>query len=307
MSIALPGMRQVSASGALLFALLCLIWGSTWLSLEVGIALVPPLLFSALRFLLAGLVLLGLAAGRGRLRVGFTTVVPAAVLMIAVNYGLMAWGMTRVSSGVAAVTNLSMVPMATLVLSVAYGWTGWSVGAAASLVAGAAGLCLLLGPDFGTAGTAGVTAIAIGAACYAWGAILIKQQPVADPVTLAAWQCLLGGAILGAAALLTEPFDAGTLAAAGAAAALGNLVFLASASVIGGTVYLMLLARWEASRVAAYAYVCPLIALGEGALLDARLPTRAELAAVLLLLIATRFSLIVAPCEETANERTRRT
>ncbi len=295
MSAALSGTRYGSVSGGLLFGLLCVVWGSTWLALKLGVSMLPPLSFAAARFLSAGLVLLGLAAGRGRLRVSLATVLPGAVLMIGVNYGLMAWGLTRVQSGVASVVNFSTIPTATLILSVFYGRVRCSAGAAAALVVGAAGLTLLIGPDFRIGRFAGMAAIAAGAAAYAWGAVLTKERPAADPLALAGWQSLSGGVLIALAAVMAEPVGKRALAALAAGMAVGDLAFLALASAIGGVVYLVLLARWEPGRVAAYAYVCPLIALAEGWAAGARLPGRSGLAAILLLLIATRLSLGVTP------------
>jgi drug/metabolite transporter (DMT)-like permease len=273
----------------LLFALLCLVWGSTWLSLKIGVATVQPLTFAATRFLLAALPLLGWAAYRGRLRLSPATVAPGAVLMIAVNYGLMAWGMVRVASGVASVINLATVPTATLVLAVAHGQARWSSAALAAVVTGGVGLALMFGPHFGAAESGGMIAIALGAVAYAWGGILTKRLPPADPIALAGWQSLGGGVLLAIAA----PFDHATLTALASPLALANLGFLVAGACIGGSVYLMLLARWDAARVSTYAFVCPLIALAEGAALAGDAPSRTELGAAALLLFATGFSLTV--------------
>ncbi len=43
----------------LLFAVMCLIWGSNWLALKVGTGAVPPGFFSGTRWTIAGLLLLG--------------------------------------------------------------------------------------------------------------------------------------------------------------------------------------------------------------------------------------------------------
>jgi drug/metabolite transporter (DMT)-like permease len=43
----------------LAFAILYLVWGSTYLAIRVGVREVPPFLFAALRFLIAGPVLYG--------------------------------------------------------------------------------------------------------------------------------------------------------------------------------------------------------------------------------------------------------
>src|SRR5213075_789138 len=54
---------------AVLYALLCLIWGSTWLAIKVGLIGVPPFLAAGLRFVLsAALVGAVLAARRKPLR-----------------------------------------------------------------------------------------------------------------------------------------------------------------------------------------------------------------------------------------------
>ncbi|MFO1060079.1 MAG: EamA family transporter [Dongiaceae bacterium] len=284
-----PASRPADPASPALFALLCLVWGSTWLSLKLGVMAVPPLTFVAARFLLAAVPLLGWAAWRGRLAVPAATVAPGAVLMTAVNYGLMGWGVARVPSGVAALVNLSTVPAATLLLAVAYRQVRWSARAAASLACGGTGLALLLAPGGGAPIAIGGAAIAAGAACYAWGGVLTKQRPAADPVALAGWQSLAGGILLAAAALALEPRG---MAALAAPAALANLGFLALfGSVIGGSVYLALLARWSAPRLASYAFVCPLVALAEGALLAGAVPRPAELGAALLLLLATALGL----------------
>ncbi|MCB1710673.1 MAG: EamA family transporter, partial [Halioglobus sp.] len=47
------------------FAALYLIWGSTYLAIRFGVASWPPLLFTAVRFLLAGSLLYGWLRWRG--------------------------------------------------------------------------------------------------------------------------------------------------------------------------------------------------------------------------------------------------
>ena len=49
----------------LLYALLCVIWGSTWLAIKVGLVGVPPFLGAGLRFLLATLLIGTVLAIRG--------------------------------------------------------------------------------------------------------------------------------------------------------------------------------------------------------------------------------------------------
>ena len=45
------------------FAALCLIWGSTWLAIKVGLRDLPPISFAGIRFALAALILLAIVVG----------------------------------------------------------------------------------------------------------------------------------------------------------------------------------------------------------------------------------------------------
>lgn len=49
-----------------LFALICGIWGTTWLAIAAGVAVLPPFLFAGSRFLTAGLILLAARRLLGR-------------------------------------------------------------------------------------------------------------------------------------------------------------------------------------------------------------------------------------------------
>ena len=47
------------------FAIIYFVWGSTFLAIRIGVHEVPPLLFAAMRFLTAGIVLYGWMIARG--------------------------------------------------------------------------------------------------------------------------------------------------------------------------------------------------------------------------------------------------
>jgi hypothetical protein len=49
-----------------LFAVLCFVWGTTWLAMKVGIAVVPPGVFAGTRWTTAGLMLLLWRFARGQ-------------------------------------------------------------------------------------------------------------------------------------------------------------------------------------------------------------------------------------------------
>ena len=100
----------------LTFLLLCFCWGSTFIPLKEGLFTLPPLLFAGLRFVLAASVfgvLLALRTKRGPLPVGrhLLRLMGAALLAIALNYGLLFWGAQFLPSGISALVNFGAVAL----------------------------------------------------------------------------------------------------------------------------------------------------------------------------------------------------
>src|SRR5580658_9044684 len=90
----------------LAFAIVYLVWGSTFFAIRLGVREVPPFLLAALRFLAAGIVLYGWTiARRERSPSGrqWASAFLLAVLIFVLDYGLLFWAEQRVPSGIAAV------------------------------------------------------------------------------------------------------------------------------------------------------------------------------------------------------------
>src|SRR5260221_8005696 len=97
----------------LAFAIIYFVGGSPFLAIRVGVQEVPPLLFAAMRSLVAGLVLYGgMIARRERSPTArqWTSVSLLAVLIFVLDYGSLFWAEQRVPSGIAAVM-LATIPV----------------------------------------------------------------------------------------------------------------------------------------------------------------------------------------------------
>ncbi|MBI2363076.1 MAG: EamA family transporter, partial [Elusimicrobia bacterium] len=134
-------------------AAVCFFWGTTYLAIKTGVREMPPLLFSGVRFMLAGVILalFSLATGRRFPRgADRSSLVVAAVLMMAVANGSLAWSLQRVPSGMASLlvsmTPLWLVPLARLGGEHVSG-RGW-----AGVLVGLVGMLILVGPDLAGAG-----------------------------------------------------------------------------------------------------------------------------------------------------------
>src|SRR5204863_1813994 len=135
---------------AALYALLCLIWGSTWLAIKVGLVGVPPFLGAGLRFLLSTLLVGLMLAGR-RTRIQLTRddticVLSAGVLVFWLDYAAVYWAETRISSGLTAIL-FSTMPLMTSILSAKWTHSETLSGRKiAGILVGVAGTALLFWP-----------------------------------------------------------------------------------------------------------------------------------------------------------------
>ena len=100
-----------------LYALLCLVWGSTWLVIKVGYGGLGPFNVAALRFLLAGALLsalipvLRVSWPRGRTQWAVVTFV--GLTLFAMDYGLIYWGEQYLESGLTAIL-FATLPLITI-------------------------------------------------------------------------------------------------------------------------------------------------------------------------------------------------
>src|SRR5512145_2574600 len=95
------------------FAVIYLVWGSTYLAIRYGVETLPPFLLAGSRFILAGLLLGGWALYRGAPRPGWREVRSAAIvgsLLLVTGNGLVTWGEQYVPSGITALI-ITTVPL----------------------------------------------------------------------------------------------------------------------------------------------------------------------------------------------------
>ena len=104
------------------YLFLCAIWGSTWLSIKIGLQYLPPLRFAAFRMALACLVLAPLAfrhRDRRPTRREAAFMALAGVLQIGLFYALIFTAQQWIESGLAAPARAPTHPLT--LLRLAYG------------------------------------------------------------------------------------------------------------------------------------------------------------------------------------------
>lgn len=262
---------------AALFAVMCLVWGLTWLPVKVGASHVPPVFLAAVRFSLAGVLML-LWAGRDLPKVpagAWPRLIVTALLLNTANYSLLFWGTAYAPTGLAAIVNFATIPIFTLLASRAIEGERIDARKLAAIGLGTVGLGFL----FATRALGGLSAVhgdpleAVGLAAVAFGTLFyctgaVLSRPIAGTMptlTLAGWQTLIGGVGLSAVSALVEPVGRADFAALVRSPVLPAVVFLIiGGSLMGFTIYMRLLRDWGAFRAGLYAFISPAIAVGVG-------------------------------------------
>jgi drug/metabolite transporter (DMT)-like permease len=263
---------------AVLFALMCLVWGLTWLPVKIGAQHVPPIFLACARFTIAGTLMLAWA-GRDVLTVprdAWARVVATALLLNTGNYTLLFWGTAQSPSGLAAIVNFATIPLFTIIASRLIEGHGIGLRKLAAIGLGSLGLGFLFATralgGFAAAGNPlefwGLAAVAGGTLLYCFGAVwsrpLMRRMPM---IALAGWQTLIGGAGLACMSVLLEDVSAADIAALAAWPTAPSLAFLVvGGSLIGFTAYMRLVRDWGAFRAGLYAFISPAIAVAAGVL-----------------------------------------
>jgi drug/metabolite transporter (DMT)-like permease len=262
---------------AALFAVMCLVWGLTWLPVKVGAIHVPPVFLAAVRFSIAGFLML-VWAGRDAPKVpagAWPRLIGTALLLNTINYALLFWGTKHAPTGLAAIVNFATIPIYTLLASRAIEGVHIDGRKIAAIALGTVGLCFLfatraLGGLSAAQGDPlemiGLAAVAVGTLFYCVGAVL--SRPIAGTMptlTLAGWQTLIGGIGLTAVSLALEPVGLADIRALVSWPVLPAVLFLiVGGSLMGFTIYMRLLRDWGAFRAGLYAFVSPAIAVAVG-------------------------------------------
>ena len=277
-----------------LYALLVLIWSSTWVAIKIGLEDAPALLGAGVRFALAGVLLLGYAAVRRRpLRTDKLLALTLGLLPFAFCYGLVYWGEQYIPSGLTAVL-FGVMPLYTAILAavllhdeplrartllgVALALAGLSLAFAESLELGSEERAAL--------GAAAVVLSPLGAAL---GNIALKRRAGGlDAIVLNGWGMLVGGGLLLAVSAVGEDWGD----AVWGANALGSILYLAVVgSAVAFVVLTILLREMSAQASSFIALMIPFGALTFGALLyDEAITGRAVAGAALVVagLLAAR-------------------
>jgi drug/metabolite transporter (DMT)-like permease len=253
----------------LAFGLVYLLWGSTYLGIDIAVQTIPPALMCAVRFSIAGVVMLAVCAATGRKilysprQIALSAIVGLLLLMggnLTLSYAELS-----VSSGLAALI-IAITPLWFLVLdSLLLGDHHISGRGKAGLVLGIVGLFVLVWPQLQSTTSLGRrelwASISLIGGSFSWalGSVLSKRwQSGMDVFSATGWQV----AAAGAGNFLFALFNGDLSHATWTPRSIGAVAYLVvCGSWIGYTAYIWLLEHVPTSKVSTYAYVNPVVAV----------------------------------------------
>lgn len=269
---------------------ICIIWGTTYLAIRIGVKDFPPVLFAGLRWLIAGPILIVILKLRGyklpeKKEIKHLALV--GILLLGCGNGLVVFAEQWVPSGLTALL-ISTEPF-------------WIVGLESLLpegpklnfkivlgvLLGLAGVALIFGVDLDTLFNpqylTGILALLFGVFCWSSGTLYSKYKKVTvHPIMGAAFQMAIAGIVLSVLGLSIGEAPALHFTQSGVLAFMYLLVF---GSFIAYGSYIYAVANLPVSFVSTYAYINPIIALFLGWLvLDEHLDYNILIAAIIILI-----------------------
>ena len=251
------------------FALLYVLWGSTYLAMRVIVQDVPPYAAGAIRYLIAGPIMLAALALTGR-KISLSLpdlrrLLVISILLLSIgNIGVL-WGEEYVSSGLASLV-VALVPIWVVMIE-AWGFRAGRMTPKGlfGLALGIVGLLVLLWPRIASGSHLGRmellgSAILAGASFFwALGSVFSHRYNLTvDVFVSAAWQMTLAGLVNALIALTFGQFQR-THWTTQAMSGIAYLVVFGS--WLGYSAYIYLLEHVPTPKVATYAYVNPIVAV----------------------------------------------
>ena len=262
--------QRVPRRAWLAYAVICVVWGTTFLAIRVAIETIPTLYVNAIRFIGAGSILLLLSLiVRARFPKGLAdwrNTIINGVLMSAISNTLVVYSENFLASGLAALL-AAMIPIWMAVLESIIGEAPMNRRKFAGLALGFAGVALLVAPAIGKPDTSlkfflAVFLMQVNAIIWNIGTLRSKRyKSAADPMAMASIQMLSGGLAVFTLSLILGHHAPMHFSTRSLLAVLYLMIF---GSVIAYSAYIYALGKLPAGKLSSYAYVNPAVAVVVG-------------------------------------------
>ena len=253
----------------LAFATIYLVWGSTFLAIRVGVREVPPFLYAAIRFTIAGLAIYLFLIARGEKSPTARQWRAAALLgsvIFVLDYGLLFWTERRVPSGIAAVMLATIPAWIALAEIVILRTLRMTAALGVALGMGICGVAVLMSRSLVLGGApidrAGAVALIVASISWSMASVVTRKLPLPESKVMSSGaQMLAGGVLLGVTSLALGEWRGFRFAAVSHNAWWALAYLIVAGSIVAFTAYTWLIHHESPTKVGTYAYVNPVVAV----------------------------------------------
>lgn len=265
--LAIGNLQLEMMKARLVWLILCVIWGSTWLFIKLGLEDLPPLTFAGIRFVIACVVLFIWIRIRRlqlpRARADWMLLAVTGILSFALSYGLVFWGEQYISSGLAALLQATIPAFGLIFAHFHLPGERLSWAKIIGVVLGVLGVGVVFSNQLAVAGwqaLAGCVALTLSSVFVAYSNVLVKARGTKmDPAILAAGQMFFGTLLLVAVGIALE---GNPLRLHWSPMAVAALLYLALiGSVIAFLLYYWLVVNIDVTKSMLIALVTPVVAV----------------------------------------------
>lgn len=258
--------KQTKAYIALLF--ICIVWGTTYLAIRVGVMHYPALLFAGVRQTIAGIILMIAALTINKRKdlsaKNIARQVLIGFLMLTVGNGCVTWGEQYIPSGIAALV-CSVMPLFAVMMNLASSKRDhFNATIGLGLLLGVTGVALIFRQNLADIAKpeylAGMVAIIIATAGWAVGSAINKKDH--SPINAffnSGMQLFFGGLCMLILSPAIDNYSGMQLWNASGIAAMVYLIIFGS--VLAYAAYMYALSKLPVGLATIYAYINPLIAV----------------------------------------------
>lgn len=266
----------------------CIVWGSTYLAIRVGVTDMPFLIFAGLRFSVAGVLLLIISRIKGWAFPpswrDYRTHILVGLLLLFISNGLICWAEQYLDSSLTALLVASLpLFMAALdnLLSRGQraGWLSWT-----GLFIGFGGVAVLVSPQFRLEGNTWPAVVGVLCASLVWatGSIYLNRNPArGSMIPGVGIQMLSAGLVFLFLSAISGNFTLRDASTSGLAALLYLIFF---GSILAYSAFYYMIKVIPPAKAGTYAYINPVVAMILGVLvLKEKLTLQSIVAAVIIL------------------------
>jgi len=254
------------------FATVYVVWGSTYFFIQIAVKHFPPMILGALRFLTAGILLMGWCLIKGEGFGSWKQIKPAIItglMLLLGGTGAVIWAEKWLPSSMVAVL-ISSSPFWFVILDVPK-WkenlTNRSI--IAGLIFGFIGVVLMFGENVLAAFSSvdnryeiiGLVILLFGTMSWAGGSLYSQYHSSGTSTLSSAWQMLAAGIAFIPGSFLSHDWKGFEWQSVTTASWLSLLYLIVFGSLAAYSAYVWLLQVRPAAQVSTYAYVNPVIAV----------------------------------------------